>query len=186
MSKVSAMIFIITSILARIVAYIETDLKKIVAISTLSQLGIMLYTLSLAEINFSYFHIITHAIFKALLFLSCGILILISSGGQDTRKIRTIAYLAPIASITIIVSSLRLIGFPFLAGFYSKDAILETSMSSEDNTIIILLLIICCILTVIYTTKLNYNNIMSTFLSEKYIQIKENKQKTLIIIPLTV
>jgi NADH:ubiquinone oxidoreductase subunit 5 (subunit L)/multisubunit Na+/H+ antiporter MnhA subunit len=101
------------------------DIKKIVAISTLSQLGLMLYVLFQRELELAFTHISCHAMFKALLFLSCGVLIIKSFGIQDSREKGILTRRLFITRISLVGSNLRLIGFPFTAGFYSKDLIIE-------------------------------------------------------------
>jgi len=103
----------------------EIDIKKIVALSTLSQLGVMVVGLGLALKRLRFFHLLTHAIFKALLFLCVGVGIHTVFGRQDFRRFRNASRTLPGPSALISVANLALLGFPFLAGFYRKDAILE-------------------------------------------------------------
>ena len=109
---------------------LEIDLKKIVALSTLSQLGVMMISLSVFQKNICFFHLVTHAIFKALLFMCVGVAIHTVYGGQDFRSFsnlgKNINY--PIRFLTI--SNISLLGFPFMSGFYRKDIIIERFYSS--------------------------------------------------------
>merc|ERR1712095_96799 len=105
---------------------IEIDIKKIIALSTLRQLGIIILTLGIGNPILSYFHLLSHAFFKAILFICAGIVIHNIKDYQDIRKIRIILSNIPITIRVIIVANLSLCGLPFLRGFYSKDIILET------------------------------------------------------------
>ena len=111
-------------------ACVELDIKKIVALSTLSQLGVMIISLSLYQKNICFFHLVTHAIFKALLFICVGISIHTIYGSQDFRSFRNLSkgIIYPIRFLTI--SNIALLGFPFMAGFYRKDMIIERFYSS--------------------------------------------------------
>jgi NADH dehydrogenase subunit L (EC 1.6.5.3) len=106
-------------------ANFEFDLKKIIALSTLSQLGLIIRILSMGYSNLAFFHLLTHALFKALLFMCAGSIIHNLKDCQDIRYMGSIINFMPLTSICFNVSSLSLCGIPFLAGFYSKDLILE-------------------------------------------------------------
>jgi len=116
--------------MAGVRACVEIDLKKIVALSTLSQLGVIIVSLSVFQKNICFFHLVTHAIFKALLFMCVGVSIHTFFGGQDFRSFsnlgKSINY--PIRFLTI--SNIALLGFPFMSGFYRKDMIIERFYSS--------------------------------------------------------
>jgi len=116
--------------MAGVRACVEIDLKKIVALSTLSQLGVIIVSLSVFQKNICFFHLVTHAIFKALLFMCVGVSIHTIFGGQDFRSFsnlgKSIKY--PIRFLTI--SNIALLGFPFMSGFYRKDMIIESFYSS--------------------------------------------------------
>jgi NADH-ubiquinone oxidoreductase chain 5 len=165
--KILGFIFLVTALIAGLVACFEPDLKRIVAISTLSQLGLILFILSLGDLIFCYYHIVCHALFKALLFLRCGILISIRAGGQDMRFIGGIGAITPGIRVLLGVSSLSLLGFPFLAGFYSKDRILERRFFYEEYIFFVLILLSCCVLTVIYSYKLFKIGVCSSRLSSR-------------------
>jgi len=108
-------------------AFFEGDFKKIIALSTLSQLRIIIIILPLGNYLLSYFHLLSHAFFKSLLFLSAGIVIHGALGGQDLRGLGNIFLNLPFTSFIINVSNFSLRGFPFLCGFYSKDLIIENN-----------------------------------------------------------
>jgi len=120
-----------TSFIAGVLAFIEVDLKKLVAISTLRQLGLMMFILSLGDVFLCYFHIITHALFKSLLFLSCGVVILTVGGFQDMRYMGGKSFFLSLCVVFIAISNISLVGVPFLSGFFSKDLILERSVEGE-------------------------------------------------------
>jgi NADH:ubiquinone oxidoreductase subunit 5 (subunit L)/multisubunit Na+/H+ antiporter MnhA subunit len=117
----------ITALISGTIGAIQSDIKKIIAYSTCSQLGYMVLSCGLSLYNVGFFHLFNHAFFKALLFLTAGSIIHLISNEQDIRKMGSLGSLAPFAYINIIIGSFALAGFPFLAGFYSKDLIIEAS-----------------------------------------------------------
>jgi len=140
--------------MAGLIAYFEKDLKKLVAISTLRQLGIIIFICSLGEFSMCFFHMVSHALFKSLLFLSCGGLIMLIGGDQDMRFMGGFSFILRVSSLLIVVSNLNLIGFPFLSGFFSKDIILELRSVFEYNLFVFFLFFLSCILSLIYSVKL--------------------------------
>src|ERR1700744_851340 len=116
---------VLTIVTFSLIGLFQNDLKKIIAYSTCSQLGYMILSCGLSSYNFALFHLFNHAFFKALLFLSAGSVIHFMNNEQDLRRLNSIFRLLPATSVCIIIGSLSLAGFPFLSGFYSKDAILE-------------------------------------------------------------
>lgn len=143
----------ITIFIAGTVALAEQDLKKIVALSTLRQLGVIIARLALKIPNFTLFHLITHALFKALLFVCAGSTINFFGHTQDLRQVGNTAKQIPIISIATLFSLTALCGFPFIAGFYSKDFIIEFNIITINNLSIIALFIIATILTVFYSIR---------------------------------
>jgi len=137
-------------------ANFETDLKKIIALSTLSQLGLIIITLSMGFYELSFFHLLTHALFKSLLFLCAGVFIHSMGDIQDIRHLGGVIISCPLTSFYFIGSSLALCGFPFLAGFYSKDLILEAYFMMSINTFIFLVIFFGTIFTLTYTVRLTY------------------------------
>ena len=129
------MIFIgsFTTILGATIGMLQNDIKKIIAYSTCSQLGYMLLACGLSNYQGSLFHLINHAFFKALLFLSAGAIIHSLSDEQDIRKMGNLVQLLPFIYISFLIGSLALAGFPFLSGFYSKDFILESAILHYTN-----------------------------------------------------
>merc|ERR1712025_563868 len=116
---------ILTIVIAGIAALIEIDIKKIIALSTLRQLGIMMIVLGIGNPILSFFHLISHAFFKAMLFICAGIIIHNMNEYQDIRKMGTGRTNLRLTGRVIIIANLRLCGLPFLRGFYSKDFIIE-------------------------------------------------------------
>nr|YP_002327427.1 NADH dehydrogenase subunit 5 [Eriocheir japonica]ACJ44956.1 NADH dehydrogenase subunit 5 [Eriocheir japonica] len=156
-SKIQGMLLIVsclTMFMAGLGANFEYDLKKIIALSTLSQLGVMLSILALGYPDLSFFHLLSHALFKALLFMCAGIIIHSVGNYQDIRCMGGLIKFMPLSVSFMSVSNLALCGFPFLAGFYSKDMILEVAFMSWINFISLLLYILATGLTVMYTMRL--------------------------------
>nr|ASN74412.1 NADH dehydrogenase subunit 5 [Armadillidium nasatum] len=122
---------VLTTLMASLSALFEPDLKKVVALSTLSQLGIMMSTLALGFSELAFIHLLTHAVFKALLFMCSGKIIHNVGGYQDTRKMGGEMFNLPVTSMIMVLSSYALCGVPFLAGFYSKDLIIEASLMGD-------------------------------------------------------
>nr|YP_008816167.1 NADH dehydrogenase subunit 5 [Roya obtusa]YP_009755755.1 NADH dehydrogenase subunit 5 [Roya anglica]AGZ90377.1 NADH dehydrogenase subunit 5 [Roya obtusa]QIQ22994.1 NADH dehydrogenase subunit 5 [Roya anglica] len=114
-----------TSFFAATTGIMQNDLKRVIAYSTCSQLGYMIFACGISNYSVSVFHLMNHAFFKALLFLSAGSVIHAMSDEQDMRKMGGLASLLPFTYAMMFIGSLSLIGFPFLTGFYSKDVILE-------------------------------------------------------------
>jgi NADH-quinone oxidoreductase subunit L len=119
-----AIIGLATAIWAGLIALSQRDIKKVLAYSTVSQLGFMFLTLGVGAYATGYFHVFTHAFFKALLFLAAGSVIHALSGEQDIRKMGALRKKLPITYLTFLVGTLAISGFPPFAGFFSKDAIL--------------------------------------------------------------
>jgi len=115
----------VTLLISGFTALIEEDIKKIVALSTLRQLGVIIFTLAIKSFNLAFFHLVRHAFFKALLFLSVGGLIHRSSDYQEMRHRGVSSKELPASLSFTIAAKIRLCGLPFLRGFYSKDFCLE-------------------------------------------------------------
>jgi len=121
-----------TAFFAASVGLFQNDLKRVIAYSTCSQLGYMVFIVGLSHYSVSLFHVANHAVFKALLFMSAGCVIHGMSDEQDLRKLGGIMYLFPVSYIMIFIGSAALIGTPFLTGFYSKDCILELAFAKYN------------------------------------------------------
>ncbi len=126
------MLFIggLTAFFSATIAITQNDIKKVIAYSTCSQLGYMVFICGLSYYNVSMFHLINHAFFKALLFLGAGSIIHAMSGEQDVRKYGKLVNLIPYTYATMLIGFIALSGLPFLSGFYSKDLILELAFTN--------------------------------------------------------
>lgn len=122
-----------TAFMAATSGLLQNDLKKVIAYSTCSQLGYMIFVCGLSGYTFSLFHLSTHAFFKALLFLSAGAVIHAVASEQDMRKFGALARVLPYTYAAFFVGSIALMGVPFLSGFYSKDLILEAAGGSAGT-----------------------------------------------------
>ncbi|MBP9050319.1 MAG: NADH-quinone oxidoreductase subunit L [Alphaproteobacteria bacterium] len=120
----------LTAIVAATIGMTQFDIKRVIAYSTMSQLGYMFFALGVSAYSAAMFHLVTHAFFKALLFLGAGSVIHAMSGEQDMRKMGGIWKKIPVTYTLMWIGSLALAGFPFFAGFYSKDLILEAEWAS--------------------------------------------------------
>jgi NADH-ubiquinone oxidoreductase chain 5 len=163
-----------TAFFSALIGLVQNDIKKIIAYSTCSQLGYMVFCCGLSAYDVSFFHLINHAFFKALLFLSAGSIIHSVSNEQDLRKYGFyITHNAPFIYIAVLIGSLALMGFPFLTGFYSKDLILEISYTKYTlvSSFAYLLGTTTAFFTAIYSCRIIYlvfffkNNVFRRFLS---------------------
>nr|YP_010266087.1 NADH dehydrogenase subunit 5 [Messor structor]UHY95048.1 NADH dehydrogenase subunit 5 [Messor structor] len=147
---------ILTMFMSGLMALVENDLKKIIALSTLSQLGLMMMILSVGFKIMAFYHLLTHAIFKSMLFMCAGIIIHAMNNNQDIRLLGSLNKIMPFTMMSLYISSMALCGFPFLAGFYSKDLIMELIYINKINIFMLVLIIMSLILTVIYSVRLYY------------------------------
>nr|WMY24175.1 NADH dehydrogenase subunit 5 [Nasutitermes sp.] len=146
----------LTMFMAGLGANFEFDLKSIIALSTLSQLGLMIMTISIGLSGLAFFHLLTHALFKALLFMCAGGVIHSMGDSQDVRFMGGLSIYMPFTSSSLMVSNFALCGMPFLAGFYSSDFILEMFSMSYVNMFGFFLLFVSTGLTVCYSFRLFY------------------------------
>nr|UVU30561.1 NADH deshydrogenase subunit 5 [Euceros serricornis] len=160
--KLMFILSIFTLLISSMMAIMEFDLKKIIAYSTLSQLSLMIFCLSLKLINFSFFHLLTHAMFKSMLFLCSGIMIHNSFNmNQDIRKLSLMLMFMPVVNMMFNCSIFSLCGIPFMSGFFSKDLILELFLMSKFNFFIFMILFISMGLTFSYSIRLIYYSLFN-------------------------
>merc|ERR1719347_961556 len=160
--------------MAGITAMIEIDIKKVIALSTLRQLGVIIIILGIGNPILSFFHLISHAFFKAILFMCAGIIIHNIKDYQDIRKIGYRFFNMNLSVSIIIIANIRLCGLPFLSGFYSKDFIIEIILIKGKNLFFLFLIIFGTILTVIYSCRLNFLVSINFIKVESYYFIREN------------
>nr|YP_009175968.1 NADH dehydrogenase subunit 5 [Volutharpa perryi]ALI30667.1 NADH dehydrogenase subunit 5 [Volutharpa perryi] len=166
-------ISVLTLLMAGIGANYENDLKKIIALSTLSQLGVMMMSLGLGMPYLALFHLYTHALFKALLFLCAGMFIHNSSNTQDIRHMGMLFSQAPLTTACMNIANLSLCGAPFLSGFYSKDLILELSLSNPTSFLMVLLIFLATGMTAAYSFRLSFCSLWGSVKGGSYHEKQE-------------
>lgn len=176
---------LLTLFIARFAACLEWDSKKIIAFSTLSQLGLMLYSLSLGLNLFCFFHLLTHAVFKALLFICVGYYIHLNLHNQDIRLLKNLWKFKPICRICVIICVLALSGFPFLSGFFSKDVIIESNLFC-NNSFFFVFFLFSLVLTSYYRFRLVKKVLSNKNLDSKINICKEKEFKIMSIFPLVI
>ena len=175
-----------TALFAASVALVQTDIKKIIAYSTCSQLGYMFFATGVGAYNIAMFHLFTHAFFKALLFLGSGSVIHAFKNEQDINKMGGVWKHLPYTYIMMIIGTLALTGFPFLSGFYSKDAIIEFAYLRGNSTGYYAagIGIFTAFLTSIYSWRLIFKTFHGEFNNQE-IKIKDTHESPIImLIPL--
>nr|YP_008474959.1 NADH dehydrogenase subunit 5 [Barnettozyma californica]AGS44230.1 NADH dehydrogenase subunit 5 [Barnettozyma californica] len=162
----------LTTLIAGLIAINTNDIKRIIALSTMSQLGIMFISIGLSCYNLTLFHVLCHSIYKALLFICAGTIIhSLANELQDIRYIGGLLLYMPITYICLLIGSLSLMGFPSLTGYYSKDIIIESSIGiyTISGLIIYWLVVLSSFLTNIYILKLIYYSFINIPQLNKYI-----------------
>ena len=180
------LIGMITAFFAASVALVQNDIKRIIAYSTCSQLGYMFFAAGIGAYHVAIFHLFTHAFFKALLFLGSGSVIHSLNDEQDIRNMGGLWRSMPYTWIAMLIGTLALTGFPFLSGFYSKDAIIEFAYLSGSNfgyaaTIVGIL---TAFLTALYSWRLIFKTFHGKFNNQKYSKSDVHESELIILIPL--
>jgi len=177
-----------TAFFAATVALVQTDIKKIIAYSTCSQLGYMFFATGVGAYNVAMFHLFTHAFFKALLFLGSGSVIHSFKDEQDINQMGAVYKKLPYTWILMIIGTLALTGFPFLSGFYSKDAIIEFAYL-RGNTVGYYAAgvgILTALLTSIYSWRLIFKTFHGTYNNKKLKIDEMHESPVVMLIPLIV
>lgn len=153
----------ITTVFSSLVGLFQQDIKKVIAYSTMSQLGMMVIAIGLSSYNIALFHLINHAFYKGLLFLGAGAVIHAVADNQDFRKYGGLISYLPLTYSVILIASLSLVAFPFMTGFYSKDFILESAYGQYQLSSIIVYFIaaIGAMFTTLYSVKVLYLTFLS-------------------------
>lgn len=155
-NEILLFISILTIFMSGLIANFEYDLKKIIALSTLRQLGLIFIILRIGFPLVSFYHLLTHAIFKSLLFIRAGSIIHLIINNQDIRMIGKLREYIPFSIMRLQLTLISLCGFPFFSGFYSKDLIIELIYFRRINLFIFILRVISLIFTVMYSLRLIY------------------------------
>lgn len=176
----------LTAFMAATIGAVQNDLKKVIAYSTCSQLGYMILACGLSNYSIALFHLMNHAFFKALLFLSAGSVIHAMADEQDMRKMGGLVKTIPITYIMIVIGSLALMGFPFLTGFYSKDILLELTYGTYhfSGLFAYWLGTLSAFLTSFYSIRLIYMTFLKPSNSSKYFSKNAHESDIIMLIPL--
>jgi NADH-ubiquinone oxidoreductase chain 5 len=166
----------ITTVFSSLIGLFQQDIKKVIAYSTMSQLGMMVIAIGLSSYNIALFHLINHAFYKALLFLGAGTVIHAVADNQDFRKYGGLIHYLPLTYSVMLIASLSLVAIPFMTGYYSKDLIIESAFGKFDiqGIIIYFVATIGAMFTTLYSAKVLY----LTFLSNPNGPIINYKLKT--------
>ena len=175
----------ITAFFAASVGLVQNDIKRVIAYSTCSQLGYMFVALGVGAYGAGVFHLFTHAFFKALLFLGSGSVIHAMSGEQDMRKMGGLAPLIKITFVMMIIGNLALTGFPFTAGYFSKDAIIESAFAAHSGFAFWALIIAACF-TSFYSWRLAFMTFNGTPRADAETMEHVHESPNVMLIPLYV
>jgi NADH-ubiquinone oxidoreductase chain 5 len=148
--------------MSSLAAILEKDFKKIIALSTLSHLGFIVVLVGFNNPDSAFFHLVIHAFFKALLFITVGVIIHNSRGYQRFNIITSIFNLTKLNSIILTLSIFRLCGLPFLSGFYSKDLGLEQTFPLNSNALLLIIVFSVSLASAVYSTRILKNILLSS------------------------
>jgi len=148
----------LTTVFSSLIGLFQQDIKKVIAYSTMSQLGMMVIAVGLSSYNIALFHLINHAFYKGLLFLGAGAVIHAVADNQDFRKYGGLRPFLPLTYSVMLIASLSLVAFPFMTGFYSKDFILESAYGQYyySSTVVYIIATIGAMFTTLYSVKVLY------------------------------
>ena len=183
-----AIVGMITALFAASVALVQNDIKKIIAYSTCSQLGYMFFAAGIGAYHVAMFHLFTHAFFKALLFLGAGSVIHAFGDEQNIEKMGGVWKKIPFTMVLMLIGTLALTGFPFLSGFYSKDAIIEFAYLKNSNVsnYVVAVGIFTAFLTSLYSWRLFIKTFFGTYNNDKLTLDKLHESPLVMIVPLVV
>ncbi len=178
----------LTAFFAGLIGLVQNDLKKVIAFSTCSQLGYMVFSCGMSNYSLAMFHLSNHAFFKALLFLCAGSVIHGLTNEQDMRRMGALVLSLPLTYILIIIGSLALMGFPFLTGFYSKDVILETisTIYILEGIFVYWLGLIAAFCTAFYSIRLLYLTFLKNTTQSKVIFEQSHESDIYIVLPILI
>ena len=182
--NIIAIVGAVTALVAAAIGLVQNDIKKVLAYSTVSQLGLMFLAIGMGAYNIAVFHVITHAFFKACLFLGSGSVIHAMGGEQDMRKMGNLRKAMPITFITMLVATLAISGIPPFAGFFSKDEILITAF--HNNIPLFVIASIASIMTAFYMFRLLYLTFFNSFRGSDHQKEHLHESPALITFPLIV
>ena len=153
----------ITTVFSSLIGLFQQDIKKVIAYSTMSQLGMMVIAIGLSSYNVALFHLVNHAFYKALLFLGAGSVIHAVSDNQDFRKYGGLKSFLPLTYAVMLIASLSLVALPFMSGFYSKDFILESAYGQYyfPSIVVYFIATIGAMFTTLYSAKVLYLTFMT-------------------------
>ena len=176
----------LTAFFAGVIGLVQNDLKRVIAFSTCSQLGYMVFSCGMSNYALAMFHLSNHAFFKALLFLGAGSVIHAMANEQDMRRMGGLVKILPLTYMFIFIGSCALMGFPFLTGFYSKDVILETvsTVSTFDGIFVYWLGLIAAACTAFYSFRLLYLTFLNIPVSNLKTIEGGHEPNLLLLIPL--
>lgn len=175
LNKILFFLAVFTIFISGLIANLEVDLKKIIALSTLRQLGLIIIILRLGLNIIAFYHLLVHAIFKSILFMCAGAIIHSIINNQDIRLFGNLKEVIPFVIICFFIANLALCGFPFIAGFYSKDFIIELIYRIGLNIYILIFIIISLIFTVSYSIRLFYYMFFRNLKFYRYMNLIEDK-----------
>jgi NADH-quinone oxidoreductase subunit L len=183
-SEIIAIVGLATAITAALIGLKQNDIKKVLAYSTVSQLGFMVVALGVGAYTTALFHVVTHAFFKALLFLCAGSVIHAMGGEQDIRKMGALKKALPVTHFTFLIGTLAISGAPPFAGFFSKDEILANAWAHSPFTFAILAL--TSLITAVYMFRLYFLTFYGNFRGSKHQQVHLHESPGTMTFPLVV